>query len=93
MHQAYLTDHLVPSSPSFQAAIQDATAALQAQGVPLAEAARRAIGLIGQAVMDQAALLAYIDVFAGYALLAAVLVPIAFILLRPTDQTAPVAAH
>lgn len=92
VHQAYLTDHLAPSSPSFQMAIQDATGALQAQGLAPADAAHGALALIGRTVMEQAALLAYVDIFAGYALLAAVLVPIAF-MLRPADQTSSVAVH
>jgi hypothetical protein len=34
-------------------------------------------------------LLAYIDIFFGYAMLAAVLVPVAFIPLRPSESRAP----
>ena len=43
--------------------------------------------------MQQATLLAYIDVFYGYVLVAAALVPVAFILLRPGEGRAPAAAH
>jgi DHA2 family multidrug resistance protein len=93
VHQAYLTDKLVPSSPAFQAALQGATATLKAQGLSAADAATRAYGLIEQAVIQQATLLGYIDVFAGYALLAAILVPMAFILLRPAEGRAPAGAH
>jgi len=92
-HQAYLTDHLVPSSPAYQAAIQHATALLTGQGVPPGEAARGAFGLIAQTVNQQATMLAYIDVFYGYALLAAVLVPAAFLLLRPAEDRASAGAH
>jgi DHA2 family multidrug resistance protein len=87
-HQAYLTDHLVPSSPAYEAAVQHATALLGAQGVPHALAQRQAIGLIAQTVTREATMLAYIDVFWGYALLAAVLVPVAFLLLRPAKSAA-----
>jgi MFS transporter, DHA2 family, multidrug resistance protein len=93
IHQAYLTDKLVPSSPAFQAALQHAAATLQAQGLSAADAATRAYGLIEQAVIQQATLLGYIDVFGGYALVAAVLVPVAFILLRPGEGRAPAGAH
>ncbi len=90
VHQAYLTGHLVPSSPAYQAALQHATATLTAHGVPAPAAAPQALGLIEQAVNQQATLLAYIDVFFGYALLAAVLAPVAFFLLRPApDRRAP----
>src|SRR5262249_28312194 len=93
VHQAYLTDHLVPSSPAFQAALQGATAALKAQGLSAADAATRAYGLVEQSVSQPAALLGYIDVFGAYALLAAVLVPVAFVLLRPAARRAPAGAH
>jgi MFS transporter, DHA2 family, multidrug resistance protein len=94
VHQAYLTNDLVPSSPAYQAALQHARALLGAQGVSPSAAASQALGLIAQTVQQQATMLAYIDVFWGYAVLAAVLVPIAFLLLRPAkDGEAPVAAH
>jgi MFS transporter, DHA2 family, multidrug resistance protein len=93
LHQAYLTDKLVPSSPAFQAAVQGATATLRAQGLSAADAAARAYGVIEQSVIQQATLLGYIDVFGGYALLAAVLVPVAFILLRPSEGRAPAGVH
>jgi DHA2 family multidrug resistance protein len=92
-HQAYLSDHLVPSSPAYQAAIQHATALLTGQGVPPATAAGQAVGLIAQTVNQQATMLAYIDVFWGYALLAAILAPIAFVLLRPAAGSAPAGVH
>ena len=88
-HQAYLTDHLVPSSPAYEAALQHATALLGAQGVPHALAPSQAIGLIAQTVAREATMLAYIDVFWGFALLAGVLVPVAFLLLRPAKAAAP----
>jgi MFS transporter, DHA2 family, multidrug resistance protein len=93
VHQAYLTGNLVPSSPAFQAAIQHATATLIGQGVPPAAASSQAYGLIGQTVTQQATLLAYNDVFLGYAVLAAILVPVAFFLLRPEQGRAPAGAH
>jgi DHA2 family multidrug resistance protein len=88
MHQNYLTAHLVPSSPAYQQALQAATAQLSTM-LPQPEAQKRAFGLIEQSVLNQATLLSYIDVFAGLALIAAVLVPVAFLLLRPARE-APV---
>jgi DHA2 family multidrug resistance protein len=87
VHQSYLTDHLVPSSPAYQQALR-AGAAL-APGTAPADAQQHALALIAQTVQQQATLLSYIDVFAGYALMAAILVPIAFFLLRPTVGGAP----
>ncbi len=93
VHQAYLADHLVPSSPAFQAALQHATGTLAGQGLAPSAAAQTAYGLIGQTVTQQATLLAYIDVFWSYALLAGLLVPVAFLLLRPAQGRAPAGAH
>jgi hypothetical protein len=59
--------------------------------LPQPEAQERAFALVEQAVQLQATLLAYIDVFAGLALIAAALVPIAFLLLRPARVV--MAAH
>jgi len=88
VHQNYLTAHLVPrrlhtSSPPgrHRAAFNNA---------PQPEAQKRAFVLVEQVVQHQATLLSYIDVFAGLALTAAVLVPVAFLLLRqPRKATAP----
>jgi DHA2 family multidrug resistance protein len=93
LHQAYLTDHLVPSSTAYQAAVQHATTTLAGQGLSPTAAANAAYGLLGQTINQQATLLAYIDVFWGYALLAAILAPVAFVLLRPAKGEAPAGAH
>jgi hypothetical protein len=50
-----------------------------------ADAATRAYGLIEQAVTQLATLLGHIDLFGGYALLAAVPMPVAFFLRRPAE--------
>jgi DHA2 family multidrug resistance protein len=93
VHQAYLTRHLVPSSPAYQTALQHATATLTGHGVPASAAAAQAPGLIEQAVTQQATLLAYIDVFFGYAVLAGVLALAAFFLLRPDADRRAHGAH
>jgi DHA2 family multidrug resistance protein len=85
VHQNYLTAHLVPSSLAYQEAVQAATAQLSTM-LPPPEAQKRAFALIEQSVLQQATLLSYIDVFAGLALTAAALVPIAFLLLRPARE-------
>jgi MFS transporter, DHA2 family, multidrug resistance protein len=72
----------VPSSPAYQQAIANATAALTAQGVPAAVAPAATFDYISQVVMQQATLLAYIDVFRDFALLAMLMAPVALILLR-----------
>jgi MFS transporter, DHA2 family, multidrug resistance protein len=82
VHQNYLVDHLVPSSSAYQQAIANATAALTDQGVPAALAPTAAVQYISQIVLQQATLLAYIDVFEGFAMVALLMAPVALILLR-----------
>ena len=85
------------SSSSRRQTDDDRTAGCRRSGrlarVPTARTTRttrtKAFGLIEQSVLQQATLLSYIDVFAGLALIAAALVPIAFLLLRPARE-APV---
>ncbi len=90
VHQNYLVDQLVPSSSAYQQAIADTTAALTAQGVPAALAPTAAFQYIGQVVEQQATLLAYIDVFNSFAVVALLMAPVALILLRsPPSPSGP----
>jgi DHA2 family multidrug resistance protein len=90
VHQNYLVDHLVPSSPAYQQAIANTTAVLTAEGMPAARAPMAALQHISQVMMQQATLLAYIDVFRVFAIVALLMAPVALILLRPQ---APRPAH
>lgn len=82
VHQSHITAQLVPSSPAFQEVLQTAIAQFsRTAGRP--DAQQRAYALTEQIVQRQATLMSYIDVLAGYAIVAALLVPIAFLLLRP----------
>ena len=83
VHQNYLVDHLVPSSPAYQQAIANTTAVLTAEGMPAARAPMAALSHISQVMMQQATLLAYIDVFRVFAIVALLMAPVALILLRP----------
>ena len=87
IHQNYLTDNLVPSSPAYQQMLQNAIARFSAVASP-PDAEQRAYALIEQIVQQQATLLSYIDVFALTAIVAAVLAPIALLLLRAQRTTA-----
>jgi MFS transporter, DHA2 family, multidrug resistance protein len=87
IHRNYLADHLVPSSPAYQQMLRDAVAQFSAVAAR-PDAERRAYALIDQIVQQQATLLSYIDVFALFAIVAALLAPIAFVLLRPQRTAA-----
>jgi DHA2 family multidrug resistance protein len=93
-HQARLTEHLVPSSPQYQEALQRAAAHFTAAGASQADAQRQAVGWVAQQVQAQSSLLSYIDVFWGFAVAVALLIPVALLLLRPVAQQAEApAAH
>jgi DHA2 family multidrug resistance protein len=87
LHQNYLTDNLVPSSPAYQQMLQDAIAQFSAIAAR-PDAEQRAYALIEQIVQQQATLLSYIDVFALSAVVSAMLAPIAFVLLRTQRMAA-----
>jgi DHA2 family multidrug resistance protein len=89
IHQNYLVDHLVPSSPQYQAAIRHATAVLTGQGMAPGSVPVAAIGLINQTVVQQSTLLAYIDVFRGIGIVALLMVPLALVLLRAQSRRGP----
>jgi DHA2 family multidrug resistance protein len=88
VHQNYLTDQLVPSSPAYQQMLQDAIAYFSTFA-SRPDAQQRAYALIEQIVQQQAVLLSYIDVFALVAIIAAVLVPVPLVLLRPRSTSMP----
>jgi DHA2 family multidrug resistance protein len=85
-HQERLTEHLIPSSPQYQQALRHAGALFASQGASQADAQRQAVGWLGQLVQDQSSLLSYIDVFWVFAVLAALLIPVALLLLQPIEQ-------
>jgi len=90
VNQTYLVDHLAQSSARYRHAVAATTAALTARGIPGPSAFQQALATVAQGVQNQATLLAYIDVFADLALIALVLAPVAFLLLRggPTGAAA-----
>jgi MFS transporter, DHA2 family, multidrug resistance protein len=88
IHQNYLTDQLVPSSPAYQQMLQETIVRFSAIVSP-PDAQLRAYALIEQIVQQQALLLSYIDVFALCAIVAVVLLPAPFVLLRPQSTAAP----
>ena len=80
-----LVAYVTPTSPVYHAATQRVTAYFTAHGKSVMQAQHLALGWIGQVIAQQATLLAYIDVFWVAACFAALMVPLALILLRPVD--------
>ena len=81
VHQNYLVDHLVPSSSAYQNAMAHATNSLTTLGVPAVTASMAAFAYVNQMVQQQAALLAYTDVFRYLAVVALIMAPVALFLL------------
>ena len=80
-HQARLAENIIPSSPVFQSILKTITQYFAHVGPPAA-AQGRAMGYVGRVISEQAALLAYIDIFYTWAIFAAVLVPVVLLLVR-----------
>lgn len=90
-HQARLAEHVYSSNPHYQAMVQQMTEFFAQRGLP--DAAARATASIGQTVLTQASLLAYIDVFKVLALLALSAIPLALLLRNVKPGAAPAGAH
>jgi DHA2 family multidrug resistance protein len=83
-HQARLVENIIPSSSVFQSTMHNLTHYFTQFGSPIA-AQGRAMGYIGQTIADQAALMAYIDIFFTWSVIAAALVPLILLLIRRVD--------
>ena len=81
-HQSRLVENTIPSSPVFQSTLQQMTKYFQQHGVNTGDANGQAMGLIGQMIRTQAALMAYIDVFYVCAITAALMIPLVLLLVR-----------
>jgi len=81
-HQARLAEHFSPSSLAYGQTLKLAAANFARHGTAAADAQHQAVAWIGQTLMNQAAFLSYIDVFAALSLFALLLVPMAFLLQR-----------
>ncbi|MBP2298826.1 DHA2 family efflux MFS transporter permease subunit [Azospirillum picis] len=81
-HQSRLVEHVVPSSPGYQQAMEQATRFFSSAGGGAVAARERAIAWIGQQVQLQTAYWAYIDVFFALMLISLAAVPLALILRR-----------
>ena len=81
-HQSRLVENTTPSSPIFHSTLQQMTHYFTAHGVSAADAAGKAMALMGQIIRTQATILAYIDVFHLCAITAALMIPLVLVLVR-----------
>ncbi len=91
-HQSRLAENLSASSLAYERALNQAASHFTRHGTAAPDASHQAVAWIGQTLMNQAALLSYIDVFAALSLFALLLVPLAFLLQR-VDLRSPRQGH
>ncbi len=86
VRQAYLADHLNPFNPAFNDYIAQTEQALLSMGRSAAQVSGQAMGIALQTLNQQAAVLAYRDVFAYCAVTAFCIVPICFLFDARTSR-------
>ncbi len=93
VNHANLAAHVVPTAHAYQETVERLAHYFTALGEPAYRAQHLAVAWIAQAVERQATLLAYVDIFWLAGAFAALMVPLALVLLRRVDTTAAPAAH
>lgn len=86
-HQAVLASHLTPYDPAYEQARKSLERFLTTQTDP-ATASRQALGMLYNALVRQATLLAFLDVFRSISFLAVLCVPLAFLFVRVLPRRA-----
>jgi MFS transporter, DHA2 family, multidrug resistance protein len=86
-HINVLGGHVTPYDPTSQSMLAQMTAALQARGADLVTATRQAQAAVWGMVQQQAAMMAYRDVFILLAAMFLLLIPLVLLMKRPSHQT------
>ncbi len=84
VHQQFLAAHVTPSSPLYNSLRNGLTAALRTGGYSAAGAAARSAGRLYESMMQQARLLAYIDTVHVLVILTTCLIPIGYLMKKPS---------
>jgi MFS transporter, DHA2 family, multidrug resistance protein len=82
VHQAYLAAHVTLGTPLVRGRSGELAERLTAAGVQNNFASRKALGLLYQSVIGQATLLAYVDIYATLAAIAAIMFVLSFALRK-----------
>jgi MFS transporter, DHA2 family, multidrug resistance protein len=88
-HQTALAAHIVPGSPAYENYLAQTKIALMAAGQGQAQAADAAVGRAYQQLLRQSSMLSYQNAFFVLSMMAAVLVPLPFIMRRPPKRLKP----
>ncbi len=92
-HVNILGEHINPANPMARQAIAGMQGLFMSQGKDAVTATRQAYGAVWGMVQQQAAMLAYNDVFRFLALMFIVMLPLLFLLRRPKKGGGAVMAH
>jgi DHA2 family multidrug resistance protein len=93
LHQTNLAAHTSAFDKPFAARLEGATRALVHAGATTHEASRKALAGVSRALSQQAESLAYLDTIWLFAILAALMVPLTFLMKRSDPRKAPAGAH
>jgi MFS transporter, DHA2 family, multidrug resistance protein len=93
MHINILGKHVNPANPQARQTIAGLRALFMSQGKDAATATRQAYGAVWGIVQQQAAMLAYNDVFRFLALMFLVMLPLIFLMRKPKKGGGAVMAH
>ena len=88
-HQARYTETLHPLNPAYRAGINHITHALVGRGQSQLQAGHTAVGLVYQALLKQASMLAFIDCFWVLMVFVAVITPTIFLFRSGSDTGEP----
>src|SRR6266852_8576083 len=83
-HTNVLAGHVSPGNPAAAAVLNSARTAMMAHGADPTTATRRAYGMLSGLVQRQAAMQSYIDAFFLLAILFIAVLPLVFLMKRPT---------
>jgi DHA2 family multidrug resistance protein len=92
-HQDTLRDRMTLFDPGFRASVDTLTRTLAAKGIALADATQQAYGRLYLTLQGQANALGYIDVAWLFAIICAVMVPLAFMMRKPDGKGGEVHMH
>jgi DHA2 family multidrug resistance protein len=92
-HQNRLVEHVTETTPAYQQYFANIQAMLVQQGTDIATATIKAKTLIYGFVQQQAAMLAYIDVFWVLGWMFLLIIPLVFLMKKTTPHKGPVSMH
>ncbi|HXJ41266.1 MAG TPA: DHA2 family efflux MFS transporter permease subunit [Bryobacteraceae bacterium] len=92
-HQVYMTAHMTPADPAFTQRLNAMIHTFTLQGLSTQDATARAYTVLSRIAGGQSLTLAYVDIVSVMAVGVACLVPLIFLMKRPTRSAAPAPAH